>query len=65
MADRFYGLDRGEQFQNITIGAATGSTGIEVRINSASGLSRQEAITALREIERAIVEDLAYVAAET
>lgn len=57
MADRFYGLDRGEQLvEQVTEGAAsTPSTDVEIRINLDAGLSRLETLLLIDIIKYAIL----------
>lgn len=59
MAERFYGLDRGEnQPGQVTEGAATTATlDVEVRIDLAANMTRHEVLTAIDTIKAAILED--------
>jgi hypothetical protein len=58
MADRFYGIDRGEQgVRNVTEGAAsTATTDVEVRVDLI-GMSKLEVLLALDTIKEAITQD--------
>jgi len=58
MADRFYGIDRGEQgVRNVTEGAAsTATTDVEVRVDLI-GMSKMEVLLALDTIKEAIIQD--------
>jgi hypothetical protein len=58
MADRFYGIDRGEQgVRNVTEGAAsTATTDVEVRVDLI-GMSKLEVLLALDTIKEAILQD--------
>jgi hypothetical protein len=58
MADRFYGIDRGEQgVRNVTEGAAsTATTDVEVRVDLI-GMSKMEVLLALDTIKEAILQD--------
>jgi hypothetical protein len=58
MADRFYGIDRGEQgVRNVTEGAAsTATTDVEVRVDLI-GISKLEVLLALDTIKEAILQD--------
>jgi hypothetical protein len=58
MADRFYGIDRGEQgVRNVTEGAAsTATTDVEVRVDLI-GMSKLEVLLALDTIKEAIIQD--------
>ena len=59
MADRFYGLDRGEQgIGEVTEGsAATLTTDVEVRVDLDASLSKQDVLLALDVIKGRILED--------
>lgn len=58
MADRFYGIDRGEQgVRNVTEGAtSTATTDVEVRVGLI-GMSKLEVLLALDTIKEAITQD--------
>jgi hypothetical protein len=58
MADRFYGIDRGEQgVRNVTEGAtSTATTDVEVRVDLI-GMSKMEVLLALDTIKQAITQD--------
>jgi hypothetical protein len=49
MADRFYGIDRGEQgVANVTEGSSsTATTDVEVRVDLAANMSKMEVLLAL------------------
>jgi hypothetical protein len=59
MADRFYGIDRGEQgVRNVTEGAAsTATTDVEVRVDLAANMSKQEVLLAIDVLKEAIFQD--------
>jgi hypothetical protein len=59
MADRFYGIDRGEQGKGeVTEGSSsTATTDVEVRIDLAANMEKQEVLNALDVIKQAIFED--------
>lgn len=59
MAERFYGLDRGEQgIGEVTEGSATtATTDVEVRIDLAASMEKQEVLNALDVIKARIFED--------
>ena len=59
MADRFYGIDRGEQgVRNVTEGAgSTATTDVEVRVDLAANMSKMEVLLALEAIKEAITQD--------
>jgi hypothetical protein len=58
MADRFYGIDRGEQgVRNVTEGSSsTATTDVEVRVDLI-GMSKLEVLLALDSIKEAIAQD--------
>jgi hypothetical protein len=55
MADRFYGVDRGET--KATVAAATTGKDVEVTIDLAVGVTKQDAILALDKVTKAILAD--------
>jgi len=59
MADRFYGIDRGEQgVRNVTEGSSsTATTDVEVRVDLAANMSKMEVLLALEAIKEAITQD--------
>ena len=59
MAERFYGLDRGEQgVRDVTEGAAsTATTDVEVRVDLAANMQKMEVLLALDVIKEAIIQD--------
>jgi len=59
MADRFYGIDRGEQgVRNVTEGSSsTATTDVEVRIDLAATMSKQEVLLAIDVLKEAIFQD--------
>jgi hypothetical protein len=58
MADRFYGIDRGEHgVRNVTEGSSsTATTDVEVRVDLI-GMSKLEVLLALDTIKEAILQD--------
>lgn len=57
MAERFYGLDRGETKNSVTEGASTtATTDVEVRVDLASNITRNEVLIALDDIKNYILE---------
>lgn len=58
MADRFYGIDRGEQgVRNVTEGAtSTATTDVELRVDLI-GMSKLEVLLAIDTIKEAIIQD--------
>jgi len=59
MADRFYGIDRGEQgVRNVTEGSgSTATTDVEVRVDLAANMSKIEVLLALDTIKEAIIQE--------
>ena len=60
MADRFYGIDRGEQgVRNVTEGAAsTATTDVELRVDLDANMNKDEVLYAIDSIKQAIIEDI-------
>lgn len=59
MAERFYGIDRGEQgVRNVTEGAATtATTDVELRVDLAANMQKDEVLYAIDSIKQAIIQD--------
>ncbi len=59
MAERFYGIDRGEQgVRNVTEGSgSTATTDVEVRVDLAANMSKQEVLLAIDTLKEAILQD--------
>jgi hypothetical protein len=55
MADRFYGVGRGENVA--TVAAATTGKDVELVVDDAVGLTKLDKITALEKILKAVKED--------
>ncbi len=47
MASRYYGLNRGQTEFQVTEGASTGSTDIELRVDTGKSLTKNDIILAL------------------
>lgn len=60
MADRFYGIDRGEQgVRNVTEGnSSTATTDVELRVDLAANMQKDEVLYALDAIKQAIIQDI-------
>ncbi len=58
MATRRYGLSRGETFDQVTeaVGAAVASDSVEVTVDLASSLSKEDVLLALEKIENYITQ---------
>lgn len=59
MATRRYGLSRGESHEQVTeaVGAAVASDGIELTVDLAVSLSKEDVLLALRKFEMHIMKD--------
>ena len=59
MAERFYGIDRGEQgVRNVTEGASsTATTDVELRVDLAANMQKDEVLFAIDSIKQAIIQD--------
>lgn len=57
MANWFYGLNRGQNQipQNVVVGTATGSTDVELRVDTGKNSTKEDVILALRAIEQLIL----------
>lgn len=53
MATRIYGISQGEQSQDVTegVGAAVAADSVELTVDLAASLSKQEVLKALKQIE--------------
>lgn len=58
MADRFYGLDRGERL--VTIDTSTTGKDVEVVVDDAVGLTKKDIVLALQGIGDAVLEDTGF-----
>ena len=59
MANRYYGIDRGEQgIRNVTEGSgSTATTDVEVRVDLAANMQKMEVLLALDVLKEAILQD--------
>lgn len=57
MAKRYWGSNKGDHQEAVQEGAATFATDVEVNINLASGLTRDEVLIQLQQIKNIIVQD--------
>lgn len=63
MADQFFGGNLGKQMpSDITYGLGTSSTGVELRVASASGLTRMETLKVVEAIHNYIKTTTTWVA---
>jgi hypothetical protein len=60
MAERFYGIDRGEQgVRNVTEGnSSTATTDVELRVDLAANMNKDEVLYAIESIKDAIIQDI-------
>ncbi len=58
MADNFWGLDRGQYYTDIVEQATTPAKDVELAIDLAKGLTRDEVLIALEQIKIAINKDV-------
>lgn len=59
MAERYYGIDRGEQgAKNVTEDSSTtATTDVELRVDLAASMSKMEVLLAIDSIKEAIIQD--------
>ena len=60
MADRFYGVDRGQT--RATVGTSTTNLDVELILDDAVGLTKKDVILALEAIQKAFLEDTGFTA---
>lgn len=60
MADRFYGVDRGQT--KATVAAATTGLDVELTVDDAVNLEKKDILLALKAIEKALLEDAGFTA---
>lgn len=60
MADRFYGVDRGQD--KATVATSTTGLDVELVVDNAVGLEKKDIILALEEIRKAVLEDDGFTA---
>ena len=60
MADRFYGIDRGQD--RATVAASTTSLDVELVVDDAVGLTKKDIIIAIEDIKKAVLEDQGFTA---
>lgn len=60
MADRFYGVDRGQS--KATVDTSTTGLDVEVTVDDAVGLTKKDIITALEAVKKAVLEDAGFTA---
>lgn len=57
MAQVYYGVNRGKNFESATVNTSTQSNDVEIRVNTANVLSREELLEALSQLENLIVQN--------
>lgn len=57
MASRFYGLNRGQTEFSVTEGASTGSTDVEVRVDTGKSLTKEEILQKLEQLRNVILKN--------
>lgn len=57
MATQFFGLNRGEQAGSVSKGTSTTSKSIELAVNDAVGIKKNEILLALEMFKQAILDD--------
>ena len=60
MADRFYGVDRGQT--QATVGSATSNLDVELVVDDAVNLTKKDIYLALDAITKALLEDSGFTA---
>lgn len=57
MATRLYGISRGEQYNQVTegVGSAVAADSVEVTVDLASSLTREDVLMALEKIKQHII----------
>jgi|GEM_PF-5514652 len=58
MAQVYYGVNRGKNFETATVATSTQSNDVEIRVNTSNVLSREEFLEALMQLENFIVQQL-------
>lgn len=58
MAKRFWGVNQGQHQTDVVEGAATAATNVEVNVDLAIGMSREEVLRQLELIKNVIVQDV-------
>lgn len=61
MADRYYGHDRGDGWESVTVGSSsTSTTDVEIRVDDASDITRQEVLEMIEILKQAILKDASF-----
>lgn len=58
MANYYYGINKGQRQEDVVVGTSTNSTGMELFITGTSFLTREEALTALENIENFLLQNI-------
>lgn len=62
MAQVYYGVNRGKNFETATVNTSTQAGDVEIRVNTGNVLSREELLEALSQLENFIVQNVYPVA---
>ena len=60
MGNRFYGLDKGDQAEDVAIDTSTQSKDIELNIDDAVSLTKLDVLQGLEKIKQAVQEDSSF-----
>lgn len=58
MAQVYYGVNRGKNFESAAVGTSTNSTDVEIRVNTSTVLAREELYEAIRQLENFILQNV-------
>lgn len=58
MAQVFYGINRGKNFESATVATSTQSGNIEIRVDTGVVLTREEFLEGLRQLENTIIQNV-------
>jgi hypothetical protein len=58
MAQVYYGVNRGKNFESAAVGTSTNSTDVEIRIDTSKVFTREEAYEAIEQLESFILQNV-------
>lgn len=58
MAQVFYGVNRGKNFETATVNTSTQGNDVEIRVNTGNVLTREELFEALSQLDNFIVQNV-------
>lgn len=58
MAQVYYGIGRGKNFESATVATSTQSSNVEIRVDTGVVLTREEFLEALRQLENSIIQNV-------